>query len=83
MLATMLCRIYGLPNSSLFKEEWAPIAHHIITIGEYFLSHAPICKKQFNVIEEHYVIVYAKFVIDGQVGSRIINVIQNILFINK
>ena len=47
------------------------------------LSHAPICKKKINVIEEHCVIFYAKFVIDDQVGSRIINVIQNILIINK
>ena len=39
--------------------------------------------KQFNVIEEHYVIFYAKFVIDDQVGSGIINVFQNILLINK
>ena len=42
----------------------------------------PQFTKQFNVIEEHYVIFYAKFVIDDQVGSRIINVIQNI-FIYK
>ena len=34
LLATMLCRIYGLPNYSYFKEEWAPISHHVITIGE-------------------------------------------------
>ena len=43
----------------------------------------PQFAKQFNVIEEHYVIFYAKFVIDGQVGTRIINVIQIILFVNK
>ena len=36
MLAAMLCRIYGLLNCSFFKQEWAPIAHHIITIGEAF-----------------------------------------------
>ena len=46
--------------------------------------HMPqFAKKQFNVIEEHCVTFYAKFVIDDQVWSRIINVIQNILFINK
>ena len=33
----------------------------------------PQFAKQFYVIEEHYVIFYAKFVIDDQVGSRIIN----------
>ena len=35
------------------------------------------------LFEEHCVIFYAKFVIDDPVGSRIINVIKNILFINK
>ena len=39
--------------------------------------------KQFNVIEEHYVIFYGKFEINDQVGSRIINVFHNLLFINK
>ena len=34
LLAAMLCRIYGLPNYSFFKEEWAPILHHIITTCE-------------------------------------------------
>ena len=43
----------------------------------------PQFAKQYNVIEEHHVIFYAKFVIDNPVGSRIINVIHNILFINK
>ena len=47
------------------------------------LCHMPQFAKQFNVIEEHYVIFYAKFDIDDQVGSRIINVFQNILLINK
>ena len=35
------------------------------------------------LFEEDCVIFYAKFVIDDQVGSRIINVIHNILLINK
>ena len=52
-----------------------------------FISHdgvtCPKLQKQFNVIEEHCVVFYVKFVIDDQVGSRVINVIQNILFINK
>ena len=34
LLASMLCRIYGLPNCSYFKEEWALISHHVITIRE-------------------------------------------------
>ena len=36
LIAAMLCRIYGLPNCSYFKEEWAPIAHHVITTSESF-----------------------------------------------
>ena len=47
------------------------------------MCHMPQFAKQFNVIEERYVIFYAKFLIDDQVGSRIINVFQNILLINK
>ena len=47
------------------------------------MSHAPICKNNLMLFEEHCVIFYDKFVIDDQVGLRIINVIQNILFINK
>ena len=35
-METMLCRIYGLPNCSIFKVEWAPVDHHILTTGEYF-----------------------------------------------
>ena len=36
LLVAMLCRIYGLSSCSFFKEEWAPIAHHIVTTGEAF-----------------------------------------------
>ena len=39
-----------------------------------FISHDgvtyPKLQKQFNVIEEHCVIFYAKFVIDDQVGQE-------------
>ena len=31
----MLCRFYGLPSCSYFKEEWALIAHNFITTSEY------------------------------------------------
>ena len=47
------------------------------------MSHTSICKNNLMLFEEHCVIIYAKFVIDDPVRSRIINVIQNILFINK
>ena len=43
----------------------------------------PQFAKQFYVIEENYVIFYAKIVIDDQVGSKIIDVFHNILLINK
>ena len=43
----------------------------------------PQFAKQFNFIEEHYVIFYVNFVIDDEVGSKIINVFQNVLLINK
>ena len=33
LLATMLCRLYGLPNCSVFKVEWAPVAHHVLATG--------------------------------------------------
>ena len=36
LLVAMLCRLYGLPNCSYFKKEWAPIAHHVITMVESF-----------------------------------------------
>ena len=34
LLAATLCRLYGLPNCSYFKEEWALISHHVITTSE-------------------------------------------------
>ena len=36
LLAAMLCRLYGLPNFSVFKAEWAPVSHHVLTTGESF-----------------------------------------------
>ena len=36
LLIAMLCRLYGLPNCSVFKAEWALIAHHILTTSESF-----------------------------------------------
>ena len=36
LLAAMLCRLYGLPNFYVFKDEWDPMAHHILTTGESF-----------------------------------------------
>ena len=34
LLVAMLCRLYSLPNCSYFKEQWALISRHIISIGE-------------------------------------------------
>ena len=36
LLAAMLCRLYGLPNCTELKVEWAPIAHHILITSESF-----------------------------------------------
>ena len=52
LLAAMLCRIYGLPNCSFFKEEWAPITHHIITTGEPFPWASILSLELKNAIQE-------------------------------
>ena len=36
LLAAMLCRLYGLPNCSVFKAKWAPAAHHVLKTSDYF-----------------------------------------------
>ena len=70
---------YGTPRFTFYDD----------MVGAYSYSHLqqhchmPQFAKQFNGIEEHYVIFYAKFVIDDQVGSRIINLFWNIFSINK
>ena len=48
----MLCRLYGLPNYSYFKKEWAPIAHHVITMGESFPWASILSLKLKNAIQE-------------------------------
>ena len=40
-------------------------------LSPHQLSHAPICKNNLMLFEEHCVKFYAKFVIDDPVGSRI------------
>ena len=52
LLEAMLCGIYGLPNCSFFKQEWAPIAHHIINIGESFPWASILSLKLKNAIQE-------------------------------
>ena len=52
LLAAMLCRLYGLPNYSYFKEEWAPIAHHVITTGESFPRASILSLELKNSIQE-------------------------------
>ena len=32
----MFCGMYGLVNCSMFKDEWVPVAHHILLTGEPF-----------------------------------------------
>jgi hypothetical protein len=36
LLAAMIFILYGLPDCSLFKSEWAPLAHHVLTTGKSF-----------------------------------------------
>ena len=36
LLEAMLCRLYGLLNCIVFKLEWVPLVHNIITTGESF-----------------------------------------------
>ena len=36
LLATMLYRLYGIPNCTVFKAKWVPLAHHVVTTGESF-----------------------------------------------
>ena len=36
LLAAMFCQLFGLPNYRDFKDEWTPIAHHLLLIGECF-----------------------------------------------
>ena len=52
LLATMLCRIYGLPNRSYFRKEWASIAHHVLTAGESFPWASILSLELKNTIQE-------------------------------
>ena len=52
LLDVMLYRLYGLPNCPFFKEEWAPIAHHIITTGESFPWASILSLELKNAIQE-------------------------------
>ena len=52
LLAAMLCRLYGLPNYSFFKKEWAPIAHNVITTGESFPWASKLSLELKNSIHE-------------------------------
>ena len=36
LLAAMLCRLYHLPNSFVFKDEWAPVGHHVLETNDSF-----------------------------------------------
>ena len=36
LLESMLCRMYGIPNYSVFKFEWDPVSHHVLTTSESF-----------------------------------------------
>ena len=53
LLAAMLCRLYGLPNYYVFKNEWAPVSHHILATGESF-SWASILSFELKMIIQDY-----------------------------
>ena len=36
LLAAMFCRLYGLPNCSLFKKKWTPMENHVLLTGDSF-----------------------------------------------
>ena len=36
LLAAMFCRLYGLPNCSLFKKKWVPMVNHVLVTGDSF-----------------------------------------------
>ena len=49
----MICRIYGLPNHSVFKAEWDPVAHHVLTTGESFPWEAILSLELKMTIQDH------------------------------
>ena len=49
----MLCRLYGLPNCSVFKDEWAPVAHHVLETDDYFLWES-ILSLELKTSIQHY-----------------------------
>ena len=36
LLAAMFCRLYGLPNCSLFKKKWVPMENHVLLTCDSF-----------------------------------------------
>ena len=36
LLTNMFCRLYGLPNCSLLKNKWLPMANHVFLTGDLF-----------------------------------------------
>ena len=36
LLPAMFFQLYGIPNCSVFKSKWVPVAHHIILTSESF-----------------------------------------------
>ena len=52
LLAAMLCMLYGLPSCCYFKEEWDPIAHHVINTGESLLWAAILSLELKTAIHE-------------------------------
>ena len=53
LLAAMLCRLYGLPNCSVFTVEWAPIAHHVLATNNSFLWESILSLELKNSIQDY------------------------------
>ena len=53
LLCAMICRLYSLPNCSLFQAKWVPLANHILLIGHSF-NWAQILSYNLRVEIEKY-----------------------------
>ena len=53
LFATMICRLYGLPNCSVLKTEWAPVAHHVLATGDSFPWASMLSLELKNSIEDY------------------------------
>ena len=53
LFVAMLCRLYGLPNCSMFKTEWTPVAQHVLATGDSF-SWASMLSLELKILIQEY-----------------------------